>query len=80
MKRQEPYLNRQQQTFRVFERIRKAYEYFESIKGNEEALKKARDRFQEQVIPECKIAGIDEQFAWGLLYFGKNYLDNALTK
>lgn len=59
----------------VLERIKKAHDFMKSNENSPETLSLAEKRFTESVLPEARAVGIEDHFAWALLYFGKEFLD-----
>jgi hypothetical protein len=64
---------------KILRRIKKAYDYVEANQGNNKALAMANDRFEKEILPECKKVGIEEHFAWGLMYFGGQFIKDEFA-
>lgn len=58
----------------VLIRIKNAHAYLKENEKNPKAIEAAEKRFEQQVLPEALKAGIDEQFAWALFYFGHEFI------
>lgn len=59
---------------KVLKRIKKAYDYVDKNWHNKKAVDWAVKRFEESVLPECRKAGFEDHFSWGLLFFGKTFI------
>ena len=63
----------------VLKRIKKAHDFVEQNQDKPSVLIMATDRFETSVIPEAVAVGISETFAWGLYFFGKEFLKTEMA-